>query len=573
MNKRRDRRRTPAGPDLGAAVQACAPYLLPGFGGARLPESELDAHFTGVVFSESGEARGSWAGRLVLCPGLERDRAGIVLERAAAEGATAVVLRDQGDEEAQANPAASGPQQSELTPRDLAILSLSPEGDWAQLANVLRSLLATAVPDALRVSRMGDLFAAANAVASKLGGAVSFVDPTGRVLGYSTHSDQPIDQTRRVSTLSLQESAPPATDPDHRSVLQAHGAIARPASHPGEYARVAAVVRWAGELLGSVWVIQADPRGSSATIQGLNAFIPLISQHFANARENAAEHDRRITEHVHALLGLRGRAKRAASVLGIPANARHSVLCFAVDEGRDSGPVSDADRLLRLVLSSSSASFAYAQSAVAAGRVYTVISSATSAGVDRFVAAVCDSGLALVGGVGSEAVSLAQIPRAGREAGQVVSAILSGHSGPWVGGTPGSEHGALARTPDAVGRPASRGHHGRWGRFAAVRDRAAVVALATTVAETPLAHGDAWSRVLAHDAEREPALGPTLLAYLRAGGNVRRCAQALHVHQNTVRYRLSVVREELDVDLEDPDARLWLWLRAETDPDLDGTSG
>lgn len=434
MNQRTERGRAFAGPDLGAAVQACAPYLLSGFGSERLTEAELGAPFAGVVFSESGEMRGSWAGRLVLCPGLEWERAGHVLTRAAAEGAAAVVLRDHGEAEAQANPAASGHQERELTPRNLALLSLSPEGDWAQLANVLRSLLATAVPDALRVSRMGDLFAAANAVASKLGGAVSFVDPTGRVLGYSTHSDQPIDQTRRVSTLSLQESASPATDPDHRSVLQAHGAIARPAAHPGEYARVAAAVRWAGELLGSVWVVQADPRGSAATIQGLNAFIPLISQHFANARENAAEHDRRITEHVHALLGLRGGGKRAASVLGIPASSRHSVLCFAVDESRDSGPVSDADRLLRLVLSTSSASFAYAQSAVAAGRVYTVVSSATSAAVDRFVAAVCDSGLALVGGVGSEASSLAQIPGAGREADCVVSAILSGRSGPWVGG-------------------------------------------------------------------------------------------------------------------------------------------
>lgn len=571
MNQRTERGRAFAGPDLGAAVQACAPYLLSGFGSERLTEVELGAPFAGVVFSESGEMRGSWAGRLVLCPGLEWERAGHVLTRAAAEGAAAVVLRDQGEAEAQANPAASGHQERELTPRNLALLSLSPEGDWAQLANVLRSLLATAVPDALRVSRMGDLFAAANAVASKLGGAVSFVDPTGRVLGYSTHSDQPIDQTRRVSTLSLQESASPATDPDHRSVLQAHGAIARPAAHPGEYARVAAAVRWAGELLGSVWVVQADPRGSAATIQGLNAFIPLISQHFANARENAAEHDRRITEHVHALLGLRGGGKRAASVLGIPASSRHSVLCFAVDESRDSGPVSDADRLLRLVLSTSSASFAYAQSAVAAGRVYTVVSSATSAAVDRFVAAVCDSGLALVGGVGSEASSLAQIPGAGREADCVVSAILSGRSGPWVGGTPGSELGPGAGTPGAEARSARRVHHGRWGRFAAVRDRAAVVALADTVAETPLAQGDAWSRVLVHDTEREPALGPTLLAYLRAGGNVRQCAQALHVHQNTVRYRLSVLRDELGVDLEDPDARLWLWLRAETD--LEGAGG
>ena len=49
--------------------------------------------------------------------------------------------------------------------------------------------------------------------------------------------------------------------------------------------------------------------------------------------------------------------------------------------------------------------------------------------------------------------------------------------------------------------------------------------------------------------------------YLDHLGSVRETAAALHVHQNTVRYRLDVVRNDLAIDLDSPDTRLWLWLR------------
>jgi hypothetical protein len=55
-------------------------------------------------------------------------------------------------------------------------------------------------------------------------------------------------------------------------------------------------------------------------------------------------------------------------------------------------------------------------------------------------------------------------------------------------------------------------------------------------------------------------LEATLLAWLRSQGNVAEVAQELHVHPQTVRYRLARLRERFGTTLEDPDARFELEL-------------
>ena len=41
-------------------------------------------------------------------------------------------------------------------------------------------------------------------------------------------------------------------------------------------------------------------------------------------------------------------------------------------------------------------------------------------------------------------------------------------------------------------------------------------------------------------------------------------AARLHVHNNTVRYRVARLNKDFDLDLDDPQKRLWLWLRLTT---------
>jgi DNA-binding PucR family transcriptional regulator len=67
-------------------------------------------------------------------------------------------------------------------------------------------------------------------------------------------------------------------------------------------------------------------------------------------------------------------------------------------------------------------------------------------------------------------------------------------------------------------------------------------------------------QLIEHDRKRGGDLALSLLAWLEAGQNVRTAAEELHVHPNTLRYRLRRVRELAPLDLDDPDQRLATWL-------------
>jgi hypothetical protein len=64
----------------------------------------------------------------------------------------------------------------------------------------------------------------------------------------------------------------------------------------------------------------------------------------------------------------------------------------------------------------------------------------------------------------------------------------------------------------------------------------------------------------AETAASRERLCETLLAWLDHQGNVRDCAGALHVHPQTVRYRLGRLRERFGAELDDPRARFELGL-------------
>ncbi|PYI69370.1 hypothetical protein CVV68_02945 [Arthrobacter livingstonensis] len=70
--------------------------------------------------------------------------------------------------------------------------------------------------------------------------------------------------------------------------------------------------------------------------------------------------------------------------------------------------------------------------------------------------------------------------------------------------------------------------------------------------------------ILAHDAEQQTDYLVTLRSYLATSGSTSAMAAGLHVHNNTVRYRLACLGKDFCIDLVDPQTRLWLWLRITT---------
>lgn len=73
-------------------------------------------------------------------------------------------------------------------------------------------------------------------------------------------------------------------------------------------------------------------------------------------------------------------------------------------------------------------------------------------------------------------------------------------------------------------------------------------------------------RVLDHDARHGGDLLATLTAFLAADGSWQRCAQDLHVHVNTVRYRLRKIEELTGRDLRRLDDRVDVFLALRSRP-------
>ncbi|MFH9488203.1 helix-turn-helix domain-containing protein [Streptomyces halstedii] len=114
---------------------------------------------------------------------------------------------------------------------------------------------------------------------------------------------------------------------------------------------------------------------------------------------------------------------------------------------------------------------------------------------------------------------------------------------------------ALWTSRDVIRRPASDGGPER---------------LVVAVRSGPEVLGSIWAAAdgrslspRADDALRRATGGElvrTLGAYLDASGDVRRAAERLVLHPNTLRYRLRRARERHGVDLDDPDTRLLVTL-------------
>ena len=81
------------------------------------------------------------------------------------------------------------------------------------------------------------------------------------------------------------------------------------------------------------------------------------------------------------------------------------------------------------------------------------------------------------------------------------------------------------------------------------------------IAEHELGRFDAIEAIRGFDADHRTDFLITLRAYLDANGNIAQTAKRLHVHGNTIRYRIARLEEDFQVDLDEPATRLWLWLR------------
>ena len=467
-----------------------------------------------------------------------------LLHRASNSNAAAVIIKAHGASLEQLRSAA--------VRHSLAVLVAPDNADWTRLVALARASVMGAAVDSVSGVRLGDLYAFANAAASITSGAASIVDPLGRVLGYSTLPGQPIDELRRVTTLSLQEIKPPAFDADFKIVYASAGAVLIPAAED-ELARLALAVRAGGELLGSIWIIDPGESKREAALEALSRMAPLAGLHMLHARSASDFGERRNGDLIRTLMDDPVHASFAAAQLGLDAAPGLAVAAFSINRPESGGleSVREIHRLLHLVTTVCNIQFSMSHSALIGSVVYALLPCGGTSPrtvhrrVIQEIAAYAHtiSSYPIIAAVGGIAPRLEDLPRSRSEALQTQQYLFHRHPA-----TPGDSGGKASTA----------------GLFEDYRIPLNLLKVGAFIDDNGLADLDEIAKIQAHDAEQQTDYLETLRAYLTSNGNISAMAARLHVHNNTVRYRVARLAKDFDLDLDDPQKRLWLWLRLTT---------
>lgn len=358
-----------------------------------------------------------------------------------------------------------------------------------------------------------DLSALADATAAAVGGAVSVMDPRGYVVAYSSVPGQPIDDVRRDGILGKQVPARYMVhhiDPDFRRSSTVHVVDVA-----GALPRLAVAVSADGEYLGSIWcIVSTLPSGPpdrgvvTALTRAAAAAAPLL---LARLRPTGPGNPR-------------ARALLTDPAVVTSPGSRFAVVAATVDSAQPGSLLVRLGGLLELTFGGDADSGFIVDEHVV-----------------FFVMATDDDR-----GVAEEAEEVRH--RAQGAFGVPVTFAIGG--------------------PHA--RPAVARAHAHWTlgaietgsyttTFAQSRVPVTLKRASDALSDVPLAI-PAVERMLTYDAAEGTDYGATVLALLAHESNVAAASASLYLHANTFRYRLRRTRELFDLDLDDPDTRLLVWM-------------
>ncbi|HME75690.1 MAG TPA: helix-turn-helix domain-containing protein [Mycobacterium sp.] len=418
-----------------------------------------------------------------------------------------------------------------------AVVAVEPQARWERLYRLVDHVLEhhgdRADP---RYDPGTDLFGLAQSLADRIHGMVSIEDEQSHVLAYSASNDE-ADELRRLSILGR------AGPPEHLkwigqwgifNALRASGDVVRVAERPelGLRPRLAvgihqpaADTRRAPVFSGTIWVQQGSRPLAGDAEEVLRGAAVLAARVMSRLVARPSTHALRAQE----LLGLTDSetvdVDAIARELGIAADGNAALIGFHA-------PARHA-RLADVLALSANAFRADAQVASRDSRVYVLLphiskrSSLTSW---------------IRGTIAALRAELAVQVRA------VVAAPISGLAG----------LAAVREEVDRVLDSAER-HPDSFPAVTSLAEARTTVLLDEIV--TMVAADERLVDPRVRDLQaRDPALVPTLRAYLDSFGDVAAAAQQLHVHPNTVRYRVRGIEKLLSTSLANPDVRLLLSL-------------
>jgi len=409
-----------------------------------------------------------------------------------------------------------------------AIIEVNRDASWMHVATTVREQLLEYARTRVRSAGSGaELFALANAVYEAVGAPVTIEDRFSALVAWSEGQDR-TDSERIETILGRAVQQRTLAEQRERQEFERLHASTEPvymeATGADQLARVAIAVRAGSDVLGYIWAAVTGPLDEAATAR-LREFAPVVALQLVGLR----------TETSYAR---RQRGELAAAVLG---GAADPVEASRLQLG--SGPVCVLAAAPRLAGSMGSD----ALDAAGLRRFADTL--------EYFLAAVHPRS-ALVAGTGAVYVLVAWPPE---HATVLQSAVALARD--FLARTPlaGDYVVAVVRAQAdsalrALRHPAVRGPAVR-----TVEDMALAVLLlhladATEALGLPDTCG-ALHRLRQEEGQDGP-LAATLAAYLAAAGATDTAAEALHIHPNTMRYRLRRIREVSGLDFADADAML-----------------
>jgi DNA-binding PucR family transcriptional regulator len=385
-----------------------------------------------------------------------------------------------------------------------------------------------------------DLFGLAQSIADRSHGMVSIEDAQSHVLAYSA-SNEEADELRRLSILGR------AGPPEHLAwigragifdALRATGDVVRVDARPelGLQPRRAVGIhlppsdrRRGPVFAGTIWLQEGTRPLADDADDVLRGAGVLAARIMSRLAATPSTHAVRVQE----LLGLHDGDVDVAAVareLGIIADGRVAVIGF---DGTGGAPV----RLVDVLALSASAFRPDAQVAAGRSRVYVLFPhTGKAASVTSWIrgtigALRAELGLELRAVIATPPTGLHGVAAARGEVDRVLD--------------------TAARHPGAIGPVTS---------LAEARTTVLLDEIVTMIAADERLVDPRVRALRDYDGTHDGGLADTLGAYLDCFGDIAAAAADLHVHPNTVRYRVRRIEKVLDISLGDPDVRLLLSL-------------
>ncbi|MBB2914629.1 hypothetical protein FHS43_005941 [Streptosporangium becharense] len=497
---------------------------------------ELDAEVTGVHIYDPLDELLVPEGGILLAVGVDSAERICALLDAAGSAAGVVVKQPVDVDDA---------VREKVRRTGVAVLGLTRAASWAQVAALLRSLLAEGDLAAPDDTAPDDLFSLANAVRALLDAPITIEDRSSRVLAYSTGQEE-ADPSRVETVLGRQVPERYLRMLEERGFFRQLYQSREPvyiALGDDGINREAIAVRSGDEILGSIWVAVREPL-SDQRRHALTEAAKIVALQLLRQRAGADTGRRLRADLLSTVLAGGKDAAEAAGRLGVTGE-RVCVLAAQLTGGTGGSHADaaqregDRQRFCDALALHIGAIHPKAAAALVGSVAYAVLPLHTAGGDEEARAVrVAESFLTRVGprhvaniGVGRLAADLTEVARSRADADRALRVLRAREAS-----------GAVAGYTD-------------------VHFEALLLQLADQVKAEEQTPTGPYQRLMAHDAEHGSELVATLRAYLDAFGDVNAASARVHVHANTFRYRLRRLTEISGLDLNDPDARLSVMLQ------------